>query len=82
MFFVPEIDAAFEPLRNFAGLEKTRVKHPRPAGDENGPDRPKHLRTQDLHSADSAVELPDAPATAGLALRACAGGDLVGYPGN
>jgi type I restriction enzyme M protein len=59
LFYRPELDGQFELLRNLARLETTRV-HPPQSGQEqeDGADRPKHLRAQDLHEADSAVELP------------------------
>ncbi|MEU7080845.1 class I SAM-dependent DNA methyltransferase [Streptomyces sp. NPDC046409] len=82
LFYRPELDGEFELLRNLARLETTRV-HPPQRGEEqeDGTDRPKHLRAQDLHEADSAVELPDAPED-GLTLTLCSGGMLVGRPGN
>ncbi|MFE2240051.1 N-6 DNA methylase [Streptomyces virginiae] len=82
LFYRPELDGEFELLRNFARLETTRVDPPKHSEDqEDGADRPKHLRAQDLHEADSAVELPDMPAD-GVALTLCSGGMLVGRPGN
>lgn len=79
LFFVAELESQFEPLRQVARLETARINPSRT--EEGGNDRPAHLRAQDLHHADSAVELPDAPVS-GPALTLCSGGDLVGRPGN
>ncbi len=82
LFYRPELDGEFELLRNLARLETTRV-HPPQRGEEQeeGTDRPRHLRAQDLHEADSAADLPDAPED-GRPLTLCSGGMLVGRPGN
>ncbi|MFG3271343.1 type I restriction-modification system subunit M [Streptomyces luteogriseus] len=82
LFFVAELNGLYEPLRQFARLETTRISPPRDEEDaDNGTDRPKHLRAQDLHYVNAAVELSDAPKE-GSALTPCVGGDLVGRPGN
>jgi type I restriction enzyme M protein len=77
-FFVPELAGAFDHLRSFARLETAKVTIP--SGDGDGNSRP-YLKAQDLHTAGSSVELPNAPAD-GPPLTPCRGGDLVGRPGN
>ncbi|NQE71510.1 putative adenine-specific methylase [Nocardia gamkensis] len=82
LFYRPELDGEFELLRNLVRLETTRVHPPRRGEEQNeGVDQPKHLRAQDLHDADSAADLPDAPED-GAPLTLCSGGMLVGRPGN
>ncbi|MGV9928377.1 hypothetical protein [Nocardia rhamnosiphila] len=82
LFYRPELDGEFELLRNLARLETTRVPPPqRGEEQEEGADRPKHLRAQDLHEADSAADLSDAPEDRGP-LTLCSGGMLVERPGN
>ncbi|MEU5057438.1 MULTISPECIES: class I SAM-dependent DNA methyltransferase [unclassified Streptomyces] len=81
LFYVADFDGPFEPLRNFARLETTRVKLHRPRGNEDAPARPKHLTAPQLHSVDSAVELPDAELD-DSEVAPCSGGDLVGRFGN
>ncbi|QIY64636.1 N-6 DNA methylase [Streptomyces sp. RPA4-2] len=82
LFFVAELDGPYEPLHQFARLETARVSLPHDEDDtDSATDRPKHLRAQDLHHANSALELPEAPKE-GPALTPCTGGDLVGRPGN
>ncbi len=80
-FYRAELDGPFEPLRNFARLETARITLRKPAPGADPPDPPKRLATPNLHSANAAVELPDAEPD-GSALTPCSGGDLVGRIGN
>ncbi|MGW0702262.1 N-6 DNA methylase [Streptomyces sp. NPDC002867] len=78
-FSTEQLQGPFEPLWKLARLETSKIP---PVGDDAiGQDRPFHLRAQDLRLVDTAVELPEAPAS-GPSLTPCAGGDLVGRPGN
>ncbi|MEV4800406.1 N-6 DNA methylase [Nonomuraea sp. NPDC049421] len=76
-FFVPEVDGPHAFFRQYARAETARTSQN--AGDGDGV--VSHLRAQDLHVVDSAVELPNLTET-GLALTPCGSGDLVGRPGN
>ncbi|MGW5227783.1 type I restriction-modification system subunit M [Nocardia niigatensis] len=81
LFYVEELNGAFKLLRHFVSLETARVSPPNGDADVDNADRPRHLRAQDLHDADSVAELPDVPVDS-QPLTPCAGGDLVGRPGN
>jgi type I restriction enzyme M protein len=70
LFFSSTLDTRFVPLREVAERHFVR------AGSNTGEDPPRHLRGQDLHSADFANELPEVPET-NRAMTLCTGGDLV-----
>jgi len=89
LFFVARLNATFEPLEKFCRLETRRIE---PQGIEIEEEDPedsdshlkeelRHLRTQDLHVVDLALELPYAPEDGGP-LTPCAGGDIVGRSGS
>ncbi len=81
LFYREELDGPFEPLRNFARLKSDRIILKEPAPGAEASDPPKLLASPNLHSANTAVELPDAELN-GSALTPCSGGDLVGRTGN
>ncbi|MFQ6329624.1 N-6 DNA methylase [Nocardia sp. CWNU-33] len=81
LFYVAELNGSFKLLRHFVTLVTAKVNQPRDEAAESGTDRPKHLRAQDLHQVDSAVELPEV-STDAPPLTPCTGGALVGRPGN
>lgn len=89
MFFAPPLKAKFKPLEIFCRLETERIKPSRDeSGAENIEEKPSHLketlphlRMQDLHSVDSALDLPSPPED-GPALTPCGSGDIVGRQGN
>lgn len=89
LFFVARLKAVFEPLEEFCRLVTERIE---PQGGETGDEAPedansylkeklRHLRAQDLHVVDSALELPS-PSEGKVALTPCASGDIVGRPGS
>jgi type I restriction enzyme M protein len=89
LFFVARLKAVFEPLEEFCRLETERIVPQGNGTEEEDPEdansylkeKFRHLRTQDLHVVDFALELPYV-SESGSPLTPCAGGDIVGRPGS
>ncbi|MBM7052316.1 SAM-dependent DNA methyltransferase [Streptomyces sp. RHZ10] len=89
LFFVARLKAAFEPLEEFCRLVTERIDPQSSETEEEAPEdgnsylkeKLRHLRAQDLHVVDSALELLS-PSEGRVALTPCAGGDIVGRPGS
>lgn len=83
-FFVRTLNANFDHLGRFA---RQRTAKPGFTGEDSGGSGWPHLTAQNLHTADSAVALPEILVSAtsvpkATSLTLCEGGDLVGLPGN
>ncbi|EWM12064.1 type I site-specific deoxyribonuclease modification subunit [Kutzneria sp. 744] len=76
LFFRSTLDTRFVPLHEV--VEEPQVARAELISGENAL---RHLRKQDLHSADSAGELPEVPENS-RNMTLCTGGDVVGHASN
>ncbi|WP_081005402.1 type I restriction-modification system subunit M, partial [Rhodococcus rhodochrous] len=80
-FLFDEFDCPVKPLEYFVSLEPEQMHRFEEGAGPEEPNGVRVLRAQDLHTADTAMDLPlDTPAP--RKLRRCAGSTIVGISGN